>query len=111
MRFDAAIILPGRMYIDKFNRLQRKMVRLVLSWRPTPLEEPPEFVKRAAREAARCTETKGRWWAREWIRSSSHWHQHLIRDFARQGAPDAPEFTQFSWASQLLHYQGAAGRV
>ena len=112
-RFYLGIVPPGPSYVQKVCRLQRLMTRMLLNLLPYPLEPFPSFRSRTARQASRVIASYSSWWARDWIRSSHTWLQHLRRDFEQQmrfmdgsSLTSAP-LTSFSWASLMLEHQNA----
>ena len=113
-RFYLGIVPPGSSYVQKVCRLQRTMTRMLMNLRPDPLESFPRFRSRAARQASTAIERFSSWWARDWIRSSHSWLQHLRRDFVQQmrfingTSLTCEALTSFSWASLLLEHQSAS---
>ena len=107
VRFYLAPVPPGASYIERLNRLQKCMTRMLLCVRPYPTEPYVAFRRRSAREARRTIEAYSCWWAREWIRSANSWRLHLLRDLSQQALPFESR-TCYSWASLLLGFKNAA---
>ena len=109
---------PESRFVEELNKVQRKMVRLVMRLFRYPLESHGHFASRASRAAAHAIEVHSRWWALRWVQRTEKWYRHLLRDYDRQDLvwskvrSEALD-TSFSWASLLLRHHNAqwlAGR-
>ena len=82
--FYLAPVPPEKQLVSKLNKIQRKMVRLLLDFFRYPLEPWKSYTSRASRGAASAIEEHSRWWALQWVKRACEWRDHSKRNFDRQ---------------------------
>ena len=65
----------------EIDRMQRRMVSIVLSCKRAPTEEPPVFYRRRGSAATEAQIEQGRW-SERWARAVVPWAEHVERDTA-----------------------------
>ena len=76
------------------NTLQRKMISTLYGIRPRP-EEPYEYFCIRRRAEASTIARRHGLWNREWARSITSWHQHVLREHDAE-----------TWSKPLLAWRG-----
>ena len=86
---------PQKQIASELDRIQQKMVSIVLHETGQPGEEVPDYVRRRGRIARSLSEQYGLW-SHRWFARVIKWDRHLAR--ARNG---------LSWSSRLRTYHGS----